>query len=265
MFSFEFMRNAFAAGTIIAIVCGVIGVFVVARNMQFLTHTLSEIGFAGASFGMFVGLSPLDGMLLFTTISSVMVGRLSTSIAERREDTISTVSGLFIGLGVLFLALSNASASYATNILFGSVVGISSSEVNQMIILSIVVLVVTFFIYHDLKFDSFDAIGAKAQKVPSGIITLIFLVMLALCVSVAAQIVGALLIFILLTLPAASAKYFVHSVSKMMGLAISFGVFGMWLGLYLGYVTNWPVSFFIAAIECTIYFSSLVFNHFKEA
>ncbi|KRN42973.1 metal ABC transporter permease [Fructilactobacillus fructivorans] len=265
MFSFEFMRNAFLASTIIAVVCGVIGVFVVSRNMPFLTHTLSEIGFAGASFGMFIGISPLNGMLLFTTISSVLIGKMSSgSVAERREDTISAVSALFIGLGVLFLALSNSSASYATNILFGSIVGISASEVHQMIWLSVIVLIVTLFIYRDLKFDSFDAVGARAQKIPSGILSLIFLVMLALSVSVAAQIVGALLIFILLTLPAASAKYFVHSVSKMIGLAIVFGLVGVWVGLTLGYYTNWPVSFFIAVIEVVIYFSSLIYNHFVE-
>lgn len=263
MFSFEFMRNAYVASTIIAIVCGFVGVFVVSRNMPFLTHTLSEIGFAGASFGMFIGITPLNGMLIFTVISSILVGKMGTK-SSRREDSISAISGLFIGLGVLFLALSNKSASYATNILFGSVVGISQSDVNQMVILSVIVLLVLLVIYRNLKFDSFDPVGAKAQHVNSGLISIIFLVLLALSVSVAAQIVGALLIFILLTLPAASAKYFAHSVSKMIALAVVFGLIGVWLGLYLGYITNWPVSFFIATIECSIYFAALGFNRIMQ-
>lgn len=263
MFSLDFMRNAYLASTIIAIVCGFIGVFVVSRNMPFLTHTLSEIGFAGAAFGMFIGLSPLDGMLIFTIISSILVGKMGAK-SSRREDSISAVSGLFIGLGVLFLALSNKSASYATNILFGSIVGISFNDVKQMIVLSIIVLVVLLVIYRNLKFDSFDPIGAKAQHVNASLISIIFLVLLALSVSVAAQVVGSLLIFILLTLPAASAKYFAKSVSKMIMYAIGFGLIGVWLGLYLGYITNWPVSFFIATIECLIYFIALGFNYIKE-
>ncbi|CAJ2231001.1 metal ABC transporter permease [Fructilactobacillus sanfranciscensis] len=263
MFSLEFMQHAYLASTIIAIVCGFIGVFVVSRNMPFLTHTLSEIGFAGAAFGMFVGLSPLDGMLIFTMISSVLVGKMG-SRASRREDSISAISGLFIGLGVLFLALSNKSASYATNILFGSVVGINATDVYQMIGLSIIVLVVLLVIYRNLKFDSFDPIGTKAQHVNSSLMSIVFLLLLALSVSVVAQIVGSLLIFILLTLPAASAKYFAHSVSKMIACSIAFGLIGVWVGLYLGYVTNWPVSFFIATIECLIYFSALAFNYYQK-
>ncbi|USS90159.1 metal ABC transporter permease [Fructilactobacillus carniphilus] len=263
MFSFDFMRNAYLASTMIAIVCGFIGVFVVARNMSFLTHTLSEIGFAGASFGMFVGITPLNGMLLFTMVSSVLVGRMSTK-AARRENSISAISGLFIGLGVLFLALSNKSASYATNILFGSVVGISPADVYQMLVLAVIVLLILFVIYRNLKFDSFDPVGASAQHVHSSLMSVIFLLLLALSVSVAAQIVGSLLIFILLTLPAASAKYFAHSVSGMIAVAIGCGLLGVWLGLYLGYVTNLPVSFFIATIECALYFLALGYNYLKE-
>ncbi|GAY74206.1 zinc ABC transporter, inner membrane permease protein ZnuB [Lentilactobacillus kosonis] len=106
MFNLEFMRNAYLAGTMIAIVSAIIGTFVVARNMSFMTHTLSEIGFAGASFGIFIGWPPLNGMLLFTAISSILVGQLSGRIESRRESVISAISGLFIGLGILFLSIS---------------------------------------------------------------------------------------------------------------------------------------------------------------
>ncbi|MCE2138156.1 metal ABC transporter permease, partial [Streptococcus thermophilus] len=85
----------------------------------------------------------------------------------------------------------------------------------------------------------------------------------AMSVSVAAQIVGSLLIFILLTLPAAAARYFVHTVSKMIFLAIGFALIGVWLGLYLSYVTNLPVSFFIAAIECIFYFAALGYQRLR--
>ncbi|MCY9807548.1 metal ABC transporter permease [Lentilactobacillus senioris] len=264
MFSFEFMRNAYTAGTLIAIVSGVMGVFVIARNMAFMTHTLSEIGFAGASFGMFAGLSPLNGMLLFTIASSILVGRLSGTNESRRESVISAISGLFIGLGILFLALSDQSSSYATNILFGSVVGISRADVWQMSILSLAILLVVLVVYRNLKDASFDPTGARANGVEVNALGVIFLVLLALSVSVAAQIVGSLLIFILLTLPAASARYFAHSVASMMLTAVGFALLGVWLGLYLGYVTNWPVTFFIAVIEAAIYCIALLVNHYQS-
>lgn len=184
MFSFEFMRNAYTAGTLIAIVSGGVmgGVFVIARKMAFMTHTLSEIGFAGASFGMFAGWSPLNGMLLFTIVSSILVGgRLSGTNESRRESVISAISGLFIGLGILFLALSDQSSSYATNILFGSVVGISRADVWQMSILSLAILLVVLLVYRNLKDASFDPTGARANGVAVNILGgVVFLVLLAL-------------------------------------------------------------------------------------
>ncbi|KRN59261.1 metal ABC transporter permease [Limosilactobacillus secaliphilus] len=263
MFSLAFMRHAFVASTFIAIISGVIGVFVVARNMSFLTHTLSEIGFAGASFAVFMGWSPLNGMLLFTILSSVMVGQLSNQ-GSRREAVISATSALFIGLGILFLSLSSQMASSATSILFGSVVGISMHEERQLIILSLIVLLVTVAIYRRLKFSSFDPVGASAVGVSEMTISIIFLLLLAMSVSVAAQIVGSLLIFILLTLPAASAKYFTHSVFSMILLSTMFALLGTWLGLYLGYLTNCPVSFFTAVLEAAIYVGSLVYHHYQN-
>ena len=259
MFSLAFMRHAFVASTFIAIVSGVIGVFVVARNMSFLTHTLSEIGFAGASFAVFMGWSPLNGMLIFTILSSVMVGQLSNQ-GSRREAVISATSALFIGLGILFLSLSSQMASSATSILFGSVVGISAHEVRQLIALSLIVLLVTLLIYRRLKFSSFDSVGASAVGINEMTVSIAFLLLLAMSVSVAAQIVGSLLIFILLTLPAASAKYFTHNVSSMILLSILFALLGTWLGLYLGYLSNWPVSFFTAVLEAGIYVLSLVYH-----
>ncbi|KRM73946.1 metal ABC transporter permease [Secundilactobacillus collinoides] len=263
MFSYPFMQNAYMAGTLIAIISGIMGVFVIARNMSFLTHTLSEIGFAGAAFGIFMGWQALNGMLLFTTISSIGVGELGAK-SSRRENSITAISALAIGLGILFLSLANSNASYATGILFGSVIGISRQNVIQMSLLSAGVLICLLVIYRFLKFDSFDPIGARVEGLWTRTLSVIFLVLLAFSVSVAAQIVGSLLIFILLTLPAAAAKYFVHSVGAMAGLAVVFALLGVWLGLYLSYVTNWPVSFFISVIEVICYFSALMYNRVRS-
>lgn len=260
MFALSFMRYAFWASTFIAIVAGCVGVFVVARNLSFLTHTLSEIGFAGAAFAVFMGWPALWGMLLFTMASSVMVGQISSE-ESRREAVISATSALFIGLGILFLSLSSQTASSATSILFGSVVGISLNEVYQLVGLSAVVLVALLLIYRRLKFSSFDRVGAQVNAVPERTVAVIFLILVALSVSVAAQIVESLLIFILLTLPAASAKNFTTGVAKMMGLAILFALAGTWTGLYLGYLTNWPVSFFIAVGEVAIYLVALAYGN----
>ncbi|KRL65286.1 metal ABC transporter permease [Companilactobacillus versmoldensis] len=262
MFEYEFMREAFIASTFIAITAGIVGVFVVSRNMSFLSHTLSEIGFAGAAFGILVGISPLAGMILFTLISSIAVGSLSTE-SSRREASISAISSLFIGLGILFLSLSSESSSYATNILFGSIVGISAKEVTQLMFLAIFVIVVFIISYKPLTFDSFDHIGAQASGLNTRLLSVVFLITLALSVSIGAQIVGSLLVFVLLTLPGATARYLVHSVPKLLMISVGLSLAGVWLGLYLAFVTNWPVTFFISAFEVIAYFLGLSYKNWK--
>lgn len=263
MFSFQFMQNAYLAGTMIAIVCGVIGVYVVGRGMSYLSHMLSEISFSGASFGVFLGWDPINGMLLFTIVSAMIIGKLSVK-SSRREASISAVSSLFLGLGVLFLYLSSKNISYATNILFGSIMGISNKEVQQVMVITLVALGFMLVMHRRLKLDSFDHIGAVVKGLNTNLISILFLIILALSVSIAAQIVGSLLIFVLLTLPAAAAKFLVRTVNKMMIVAVIFAISGVWLGLYLSYTTNWSVSFFISMIECIIYFGSLVLHTKKS-
>ena len=204
MFAYGFMRNAFLASTFIAITCGTVGVYVVARNFSFLAHTLSEIGFAGAAFAVWLGIGPLWGMLLFTLLGSIIIG-------------------------------------------------VDHQGVIQLIALSIIVLLMIFSIQRSLNFDSFDHIGALAHGVKTGAISVIFLIALAMSVSIGAQIVGSLLVFILLTLPPATANYLGKTIPAMIGWSVFFALIGVWLGLYLGYITNLPVTFFIAVIEVAVY------------
>lgn len=264
MFAFDFMRNAFLASTFIAITCGTVGVYVVARNFSFLAHTLSEIGFAGAAFAVWLGIGPLWGMLLFTLLGSISVGELSLH-SDQKESSISAISALFTGLGVLFLAISGANSNYATNILFGSIVGVDKRGVIQLVVLSVIVLLMIFSIQRSLNFDSFDHIGAVAHGVKTGLVSVIFLIALAMSVSIGAQIVGSLLVFILLTLPPATANYIGKTIGSMIAWSVFFALIGVWLGLYLGFITNLPVTFFIAVIEVVIYLVTYFTNLIKRS
>ena len=161
MFNYDFMQNAFIAGTIVAIMAGYIGVFVMARNMSFISHTLSHVGFAGAAFAVFLGINPIYGLLIFTITMSYLVGHLSVK-AFRREATVSVMLGIFLGLGLLFLSLTPKSTSYVNNILFGSVVSITRDDVKLIFILAVAVILLLSIFYRKIKFDSFDAIGARA-------------------------------------------------------------------------------------------------------
>ena len=263
MFQYTFMQNAYLAGTIVAVMCGLIGVFVIARGLSFIAHTLSHIGFSGASFAVWMGWNPISGLLFFTLASALAIGRLGVKFF-RRDASISVVLSLFLGLGILFLSLSSKQGHFVSSILFGSVVGISPEDVLHIMILSLMVLTGFTFLYRMLVFDSFDPVGAQAAGLPVRFISIAFLILLSVAVAEAVQIVGALLVFTLLTIPAASARNFTHSVSRMLLLSAGFAVAGVWLGLALSFYTNWPVSFFITVLESFIYFVSLGIQWRKE-
>ncbi|KJY51154.1 Cation ABC superfamily ATP binding cassette transporter, membrane protein [Bombilactobacillus mellis] len=263
MLQYEFMRNALIVATVISILCGIMGVFITARHLSFLTHTMSEIGFSGASFGLWVGWTPLNGMLFFTVLSALVAG-MTNRTRPLKGTVISTISAFFMGLGVLFLSIAQASSSYATNILFGSIVGISQTDVQQISLIAGFELILIVFIYRQLKFEFFDPIGAQESIRFNGLINLIFLIMMSLSVSIVSQIVGALLVFALLTLPAAAAQFWGKTVHALIILSIIFALLGTWIGLFLGYLTNLPVTFFITTIETIIYLISRMIIKFRN-
>ena len=249
MLNYDFMQNAFIAGTIVSIMAGYIGVFVMARNMSFISHTLSHVGFAGAAFAVFLGINPIYGLLIFTITMSYLVGHLSVK-AFRREATVSVMLGIFLGLGLLFLSLTPKSTSYVNSILFGSVVSITRDDVKLIFILALTVIILLSIFYRKIKFDSFDSIGAKALGLNSKLISIFFLVLLSVATSI--------------TVPASAARYLTNKVGYMIAISISFALIGTWAGIALSYYTSLPTTFFIASIEGLFYFISLGYFNLKK-
>jgi zinc/manganese transport system permease protein len=263
MLQYDFMQHAFIAGTIVAIMSSVIGVFVIARSLSFIAHSFSHIGFSGAAFAVLIGWNPLSGLLLFSISSALAIGGFGVKVF-RREVTISIILSFFLGLGLLFISLSAKQSTSMYALLFGSVVGISMRNVWEIIVLSVFVLALLVLFYKPLKFDSFDPIGAQAARLPIRLISIGFLVLLAIAVSEAIQIVGSLLVFTLMTAPSAAARHMTHSVIRMVLFSVLFGVAGVWGGLVLSYYTDAPVSFFITALECLFYFFALAWSSLRK-
>ncbi len=252
MLGFEFMRNALFAGTLVAVLAGVIGVFVLARQLVFLTHALSHIGFSGAALSVLLNWNLEAGLMGFTTLSAMGINWLG--IKSFRKDVVTgVVTSVFLGLGILFLSLSQVQSSAVTSLLFGNVVGISAGDVQVLFWLTIGVLVVLFFGYRWLRFESFDAQGAEARGLPVRWISLIFLILFAISVAESFLIVGALLVLTLVVVPAASARQFEWNLPATLALSVGFAVVGVWIGLMLGYWTNLPVSFYISAVEGLVF------------
>lgn len=259
----EFVQNAFMAGTLVAIVTAMMGYFVVLRAQAFAGHALSHIGFAGATGAAIVGISSLLGTFAFTILAALGMGALSERI-RGRDVEIGMVLSFALGLGVLFLSIYSRNASSTVGILFGSILSVTRSNVLIMLVCGIGILLLLILMFRPLLFASVDPEVAEARGVPVRLLSIVFMLLLAITISEAVQIVGILLVFALLVAPAASAQRITSRPFSAIALAIVLGLVFTWGGLILAFVSQWPVSFFIAALAALSYFAAVQLGRIRS-
>jgi zinc/manganese transport system permease protein len=252
LFHYEFMVHAFEAGTIVAIVAGAIGYFVVLRGSAFAAHALSHIGFAGATGAVVLALNPIFGLLAFTLGSGIAIGALGNRL-RGRDVTIGIVLAWTLGLGVLFISLYTGYATEAYALLFGEILGISTDDVVVTVVAGAITIAALVAIYRPLLFASVDEELAGAKGVPVTALSIGFMAILAVAVTEAVQVVGVLLIFALIVTPAAIAVRFTSRPFAAIGTGVGLALAFTWAGLTIAYYSPHPVSFFITSLAFATY------------
>jgi zinc/manganese transport system permease protein len=256
VFEYDFMRTAFAASGVAAILAGTVGYFLVLRGQTFAGHALSHVGFTGATGAALFGLSPLAGLLSFTVLAGIGMGLFGEKLAER-DVAIGMMLSLALGLGLLFLHFYTSAATQATALLFGNVLGVDDSALWTLVALSILSLAALSYIARPLIFASLQAELAEARGVPTRLVSVAFLALVAVAVAECAQIVGVLLVFTLMVGPAAAAQNVARRLGAAVALSAGLALIEAWGGLTLAYYTDWPVSFWITALSGIAYFASM--------
>jgi zinc/manganese transport system permease protein len=250
---YPFIQNALLAGSIVAVISAVMGYFVIVRGLTFAGHALPNIGFAGAAGAVLLGLDPVIGLFVFTIGAGIGIGLLGKEVGER-DTSIGIIMTFALGLGLLFLSLYSGYAERVYSILFGQIIGISQQDVVLTALSSLLTLLLILLLFRPLLFSSFDPEVAQARGLPVRLLSIVFLILLAITISLAVQVIGALLIFTLLIGPAATASRLVKSPVRAIALAVLLGVGYTCLGIYLAAENGvWPVSFYIASISFAIY------------
>ena len=251
-FHYAFMQHAYAAGAIVAIVAGVVGYFVVLRSLSFAGHALSHIGFAGATGAVALGVNPIWGLLVFTVGGAMGMGALGKRIYGR-DVVIGIVLAWTLGLGVLFLSLYSGYATEAYALLFGEILGISQADLIVTLIAGVVTLAAMAIMFRPLLFASVDSDVAEARGVPVRLLSILFMVVLAISVSEAVQVVGVLLIFALLVTPPAIAERVTARPARAVILSVLLALLFTWAGLFISFYLPFPVSFFITTLAFISY------------
>lgn len=248
-----FAQHALLAAALVSVMCGLIGPFVISRGMAFAVHGTSELAFTGAAAGLLVADNPIAGAFIGSLVVAMVIGALGSRERER-DSTIGVILAFGLGLGVLLLSYYKGFATEATNILFGNIFGVSNGQLLLLLAVGLLVLLVMGFIYRPLLFASVDPDVALARGVPVKAMGVIFLLMLALTVTAAAQIVGTLLVLSLAITPAAAAQRLVVRPLSMTLLSILFAALSS-IGGILASLASGTVkpSIFVTAISFAIY------------
>jgi zinc/manganese transport system permease protein len=253
----HFVHTSLWAGAVVAVVSGVIGVFVVARGMSFAVHAISELGFTGAAGALVLGLDPVLGMLCGSLLVGLVLGLLSLRGRER-DSAIGAVLAFGLGVGVLFLSLYQGYATEATNLLFGSIVGVSDTQLRNMAIVAAIVLLGVAVLYRPLLFSSVDPEIAAARGVPLRALSVGIFLLLALTTAEAIQVVGVLLVLTLVITPAAAAQRLTGRPAIALLLSVAIALVSTECGILLSLAKPWPTSFFISAISFAAYVAARI-------
>ena len=252
MLEYDFIRNAFAAATIVAIVAAPVGYFLVLRGQAFAGHALAHVGFAGATGAVLVGVAPLWGMVALTVMAGIGMGAMGERLGGR-DVAIGIVLAFSLGLGLLFLHFFTAYATQATALLFGNVLAVDVGTVWTLLWLGIISVGTLAVIARPLLFASLLPELAEAKGVSLWLYSVLFLAIVALAVAECVQIVGALLVFALMIGPAAAAQRLTTRVGTGLFLSAVLALLEAWTGIALAFYTDWPASFWITALSAGVY------------
>lgn len=246
------VQNSIIAAAILGIVGGLIGVFVMQRDMAFAVHGISELSFAGAAGALLLGANVVAGSLVGSLIAAVLIGVLGAR-ARDRNSIIGVLMPFGLGLGILFLALYPGRSGNKFGLLTGQIISVNFGQLGLLIGISVVVLATLLVVWRPLMFDSLDPEVAMARGVPSRTLSLVFMVLLGLTVAVSVQIIGALLVLALIVTPAAAALRVSSSPAVVPVLAMIFGFVSAVGGVLLALGGSLPISPYITTISFLIY------------
>ena len=253
-----FAQNALLAAALVAVMCGLIGPFVIMRRMAFAVHGTSELAFTGAAAGLLLGNHPLAGAFIGALVVAGLIGIFGGRERER-DSSIGVILAFGLGLGVLLLSFYKGFSTQATNILFGNIFGVSNGQLALLVIVGVLACITMLIIYRPLLFASLDPEVARAKGVPMALLSGVFLVVLALTVTEAAQVVGTLLVLSLAITPAAAAHRLTVKPLSLTILSVAFALTASVGGVLLSLAfDDIKPTVFITGISFAIYITAFL-------
>lgn len=246
------VTNSLIAGALLALIGGLVGVFVMNRELSFAVHGISELSFAGAAVFLLVGLDVVLGSVVGSLTAAAIIAFLGDK-ARDRNSIVAVLMPFGLGIGILALALYPGRAANKFGLLTGQIVAVDDPKLGAMVVISLIVLVSLVLMWRPLTFASLDSEVAAARGVNTAFLGIAFVMLLGLAVAAAVQIVGALLVLALLVTPAAAALRLSSSQFWVPVLSVGFALVAMLGGTLLALGGTLPISPYVTTLSFTIY------------
>ena len=260
IFGYQFMQNAILSAFLGGIACATIGVFVVLMHMPFIGVCMSHAAFAGALLGLWLGFNPLVGAFTFSLLSAAIIGPLADRGELNPETSLGVIFSLMLGIAFLFMGLMPGTKSGALELLWGSILTNTRSDIIFLGIVTVVVVGLVFIFYKEIQATIFHRDMALAVGIPATLVLYGVLFLTGATITVSLRSIGGLLIFALILNPAAAAYQLTYSMKRMFLLSAGFGVLSGWTGLLFSYLFNIPSGATIVVTSSVIFMLAAIFS-----
>jgi zinc/manganese transport system permease protein len=257
------VQNSLIAGLLLGIMGGLIGVFVMTRDMSFAVHGISELSFAGAAIALLIGFNVALGATFGSIVAAIIIAIMGTR-AKDRNSIIAVLMPFGLGIGILALALYEGRAANKFGLLTGQIIAVDDPQVIWLIATALVVVIALLVVWRPLSFASLDPEVAEARGVPTKVLGITFMLLLALAVAASVQIVGALLVLTLLVTPAAAALRLTSSPLLVPVLSTVFAVVAVVGGILLALGGGLPISPYVTTLSFAIYLVARVIEKVRS-
>ena len=247
----SFMTTAWIGGTIVAVLAGAIGFFVVLRGDSFAAHAIPNGAFAGAAGANLVGVDPLVGLVAFAVAAALGIGATSRHVRNDVATALALVS--MLALGAAFLTLSSQFEPSVNALLFGEILGVSPSEIVPVAAVGALVALALVALYRPLVYTSVAPTLAETRGVRSRLVESAFLVVLALATALTVPVVGALLAFALMIGPPAAARALARRPGRALALSVALSLATVWISIAGSFESNLPIGFFVGVVGALFY------------
>lgn len=263
MLQYEFMQNAFIAAIFISILCPLVGVFLVLKRYSMMGDTLAHSSFAGVAIGLVTGYNPILCAFIFTSICAILIEILRNSYKKYAELILVIILSLSVGIGITLSSMGKINANI-NSFLFGSILTVTKEDLFTMLILSIISIIILYFLYDKLVYITFDEESARVSNINVTAINYIFALLVGATISVSIRVMGILVISSMIALPVATALQFNKGFKNTLLLSIFFGFIDIITGLVLSYYINCAPGGTIALTSVLILVITLIIKKFKS-